>query len=85
MASVGAQCYDKALGMASVGLFCAERVIDDDHYRPFYGGGLNEATRREPARKEIPYDHNDLQQQLRQEDDELLALIVAAVQAGVIP
>ena len=76
MASLGTQCQNKALGMASLGVHCVAitAIVEG-------GGGYISRTVVVPDwdRTKIPYEH------LVREDEELIALVIAAVSKGIIP
>ncbi len=87
LASLGVLCEDKPLGMASLGVFCAEQIIiEEEAYRPLYGGGGEPEIVRiiQEPRPIEPVDETRREQILR-EDDELLQIVIAAIQAGIIP
>lgn len=94
MASLGTQCADKALGMASLGVFCDGVIEPEIPDRPvaYPGGGgpidpppAPDYPAEEPEYR-LPADDIDREtrKRLEQEDDELLAIIIAAIQSGVI-
>ena len=77
MASLGTQCSNRALGMASVGVHCALAVV-----RSRSGGGVKFRRITVPPGvnlDEVPHE------QLLREDEELIALVVAAIHEGIIP
>lgn len=70
LASVGVQCEDKALGMASLGLFCGAAVIQE----PEEHGSWSKRKREEVLHHK----------RLVREDEELIAVVIAAISNGVI-
>lgn len=93
MASLGTQCADKALGMASLGIFCDGVIEPEIPDRPvtYPGGGgqidlpLTPDYPAEEPKYRLPGEDYEKRQRLEQEDEELLAIIIAAIQTGVIP
>lgn len=77
MASLGVQCQDKALGMSSLGLFCDGVVVVDEPTT--YPGGGGRGTSYAPYK--LPkYDI----EQIQREDEEIIAIVIAAIEAGII-
>jgi hypothetical protein len=75
MASLGVQCEDKALGMASLGVFCVTviAVPKDDIGKKSY-----------PFVRHQIVDEHWTMDQIQRDDEEVLAVIVAAVKTGII-
>lgn len=70
MATLGVQCQNKALGMATLGVFCGEKQKEVPIPNTVYGGGIG---KRAPSREGVYRD-----------DMDIIALVVAAIESGVI-
>jgi len=100
MATLGVQCQNRALGMASLGLFCgAGGPITPPQAAPGLGGSGGgsgswywisdlETPKKTLRIKRVKLPATDLDrtttEQILREDDELLLLVMALIESGVI-
>jgi hypothetical protein len=101
MATLGVQCQNRALGMASLGLFCGAAAPPQQAAPGLTGGSghgggswywisdLETPTKKKSVRiQRVELPPTDLErpitEQILREDDELLMLVTALVEAGVL-
>jgi hypothetical protein len=98
MATLGVQCQNPALGMASLGLFCGA-AVQPPQAAPGLGGSGGgsgswywisdlETPKKTLRIKRVKLPATDLDrsttEQILREDDELLLLVIALIESGVV-